>query len=894
MFLTVMTVAEALGALAPARRSAIVAVAPALGVVPARRRRVAASGCPAGRARRSTATPSARPTPTRRPRPCRRSWSSPARSRWAAPPTARSARARRWRSRPAGCSRAGADAVVMVEYTTEPMPGHVELLRGVAPGDGVLQPGEEAAPGDAARAGGPPAARCRPRAAGLGRRHGDRRARTARAWASSRPATRSCRRAPRTPAPGQVRDACAPALAGHVREAGGEPVLRGIVPDDAAELERVLGEARRRGRRRRRVGRLLGRRPRPHRERRRAARRGRLPRAGDQARQADAAGRLRRRAADRAAGQSALGARRLPARRHPARAHGRGDHGAAAGRDRARDARARRPQRRRTARHRPGDGRATASRRRASAPPRCSARWWEPTASSACPRPPPGSARAPRSTSSSTADAAVRAAPFLSDIPAAEALATWLAAVPDRLEAVELELADALGRVTAAPIWALRSSPAYDAAAMDGIAVRAADTFGATETAPRKITGRSPSSTPATRCPRAATRSIMREQLHWEDGVPEVRAAAAPWQHVRTIGEDLSATELLLPEGHRLRPVDLAAAAAAGHTTLTVRRAPHVIVIPTGDEVRPLGSDPAPGELRRHQLADARRARRARPAAPSSRSPCSRTTPRGSAPRVAEAAARADLVIVIAGSSAGRDDHTADVVAEDRHAARARRRGQARPSRRARHRRRDRGARRARLSGLRRADVRDLRDPAARRARGRGAGRAAPRARAARAPAGLLARLRRLDPRPPRPRRRRARRRAAAPRRRRPHLARARRRPARRARRARRPRRRRRRSRCGCCATSTRSSARSSRSARTTRCSTSPPRCCAPATRCRRSSAAPSARSAAWSRCATASATSPAATCSTRTAASTRCRGSSACCPDARSRSSGSSIASRG
>ena len=71
-----------------------------------------------------------------------------------------------------------------------------------------------------------------------------------------------------------------------------------------------------------------------------------------------------------------------------------------------------------------------------------------------------------------------RRAPFLADIPADEALATWLAAVPRRLEAVELELADALGRVTAAPIWALRSSPAYDASAMDGIAVRAGDTFG--------------------------------------------------------------------------------------------------------------------------------------------------------------------------------------------------------------------------------------------------------------------------------------------------------------------------------------------------------------------------------------------------------------------------------
>ena len=59
--------------------------------------------------------------------------------------------------------------------------------------------------------------------------------------------------------------------------------------------------------------------------------------------------------------------------------------------------------------------------------------------------------------------------------------------------------------------------------------------------------------------------------------MPEVRAAAAPWQHVRTIGEDVSATELLLPEGHRLRPVDLAAAGAAGHTALAVRRAPHVV-----------------------------------------------------------------------------------------------------------------------------------------------------------------------------------------------------------------------------------------------------------------------------------------------------------------------------
>ena len=186
-------------------------------------------------------------------------------------------------------------------------------------------------------------------------------------------------------------------------------------------------------------------------------------------------------------------------------------------------------------------------------------------------------------------------APFISDVPAAEALGAWIECLGGRrLETVELSLADALGRVTAAPVWALRSSPAYDAAAMDGIAVRAADTLGATETAARAVERFAEVDT-GDAVPEGFDAVVMREQLHWQDGVPEVRAAVAPWQHVRTIGEDVSATELLLPEGHRLRPVDLAAAAAAGHTTVTVRRAPRVLVIPTGDEVRPLGADTGPG-----------------------------------------------------------------------------------------------------------------------------------------------------------------------------------------------------------------------------------------------------------------------------------------------------------
>ena len=79
--------------------------------------------------------------------------------------------------------------------------------------------------------------------------------------------------------------------------------------------------------------------------------------------------------------------------------------------------------------------------------------------------------------------------PFIEDVPAAQALAAWRAAreaagCPDRLPAVTVPVAEAAGLVTAAPVWAVRSSPPFDAAGMDGIAVRAADTLGASETTP--------------------------------------------------------------------------------------------------------------------------------------------------------------------------------------------------------------------------------------------------------------------------------------------------------------------------------------------------------------------------------------------------------------------------
>ena len=132
---------------------------------------------------------------------------------------------------------------------------------------------------------------------------------------------------------------------------------------------------------------------------------------------------------------------------------------------------------------------------------------------------------------------------------------------------------------------------------------------------------------------------------------------------MRSIGEDVSAGELLLPEGHRLRPVDVAAAAAAGATELQVRRKPRVAVIPTGDEIVPVGSPPQLGEiLDTNSLMLVAQAQEA--GCEAWATPIQPDVVGQISAAVRKAAAGADLVIVVAGSSAGRDDYTARIVAE--------------------------------------------------------------------------------------------------------------------------------------------------------------------------------------------------------------------------------------
>jgi putative molybdopterin biosynthesis protein len=258
--------------------------------------------------------------------------------------------------------------------------------------------------------------------------------------------------------------------------------------------------------------------------------------------------------------------------------------------------------------------------------------------------------------------------PFIRDVPAAQALQAWRAAreaagCPERLPAIDVAIAEAAGLVTAAPVWATRSSPPFDAAGMDGIAVRAAHTLGASETTPVLLEpGDYDVVDTGDPMPAARDAVVMREHVHYDGGRAELRAAVPPYQHVRSIGEDVSAGELLLPEGHRLRAVDLAAAAAAGATHVSVRRRPVVLILPTGDEVRPIGTQPGPGEiLDTNSLMLAAQAREA--GCEARCLPIEPDDPDRIAAVVTSAAPQCDLLIIIAGSSAGRDDYTAKVVA---------------------------------------------------------------------------------------------------------------------------------------------------------------------------------------------------------------------------------------
>lgn len=192
---------------------------------------------------------------------------------------------------------------------------------------------------------------------------------------------------------------------------------------------------------------------------------------------------------------------------------------------------------------------------------------------------------------------------YLEDIPLSDALkrveqGLIRIAKDAPLQAEQVPLAEATGRITAEPIFARLSSPHYHAAAMDGYAVNAAETRTATETRPLRLSLQSVHAVnTGDPLPPETDAVIMIENVQVLADDIEIVAPVAPRQHVRMMGEDMVATELILPANHRIRPVDLGALAGCGFHTVPVRRKPHVVIIPTGSELIPPGQAPEPGQI---------------------------------------------------------------------------------------------------------------------------------------------------------------------------------------------------------------------------------------------------------------------------------------------------------
>lgn len=260
---------------------------------------------------------------------------------------------------------------------------------------------------------------------------------------------------------------------------------------------------------------------------------------------------------------------------------------------------------------------------------------------------------------------------YLDNQPLAEATRKYddalaSAGIGSPLEGERVPVADALGRVTSEAVIAELSSPFYHSAAMDGYAVRYLGTFGAAETRPKRlpVPAQAVAVDTGDPLPDGFDAVVMIEDVEKvSEAEIEILKPATPWQHVRLVGEDIVATELIIPENHMIRPADMAAMIASGHTTVAVRRRPVVAVVPTGTELVEPGS-----ALKKGDIIDFNSTMLAAMASECGARAVRKNIVKDDAvllgKTISDALGEADLVVINAGSSAGREDFTADVIRE--------------------------------------------------------------------------------------------------------------------------------------------------------------------------------------------------------------------------------------
>jgi molybdenum cofactor synthesis domain-containing protein len=258
---------------------------------------------------------------------------------------------------------------------------------------------------------------------------------------------------------------------------------------------------------------------------------------------------------------------------------------------------------------------------------------------------------------------------YIKNTPLEQALELFLKELEDNayfsLEKERIEVLSSLGRILASPAYARRSSPHYPASAMDGIAVWAADTYGASEINPVRLDkDKYMEVDTGDYVPQAYDAVIMIEDVNFEQGQAVIIKPAVPWQHIRSVGEDLVAMDMIAPSLTTIGPYELTSFVTAAINELEVVKKPLVAIIPTGTELLDRGSDDMnPGEIVesnskmlmalceqwgakafRHEIVvdDQELLRQA----------------------VQRVKDQADMIVICSGSSAGREDYTSAVIEE--------------------------------------------------------------------------------------------------------------------------------------------------------------------------------------------------------------------------------------
>lgn len=230
----------------------------------------------------------------------------------------------------------------------------------------------------------------------------------------------------------------------------------------------------------------------------------------------------------------------------------------------------------------------------------------------------------------------------------------------------EINVIDSLDRITYEAVMAKISSPNYNAAAMDGICVKSSNTIGATETNPKILelhkdfiyvnTGN------PVKEPYDAV-IMIEDVIILDDERVQILKAAHPWQHVRQIGEDIVATEMIIPSRQKIRPIDIGALISGGIESLKVFKRPKIGILPTGTEIVEDFKDLEEGKIIDSNSRVFEAAIRKNGAVPKRYSP-HKDDYDLLKNAILKAVEENDMLLIIAGSSAGTADYTVKLIRE--------------------------------------------------------------------------------------------------------------------------------------------------------------------------------------------------------------------------------------